>query len=532
MERQNSIDLSGMTFDSPLVNRTRPTSEIFLNTPHKNSIDYGLGPSSSSIGGLGSNTGFLPPQTGSAANSNAHFRQSFSHPHQFSHQSSNSVHHQHQHHHSFHQHNPSTHSLFGGTGSSFVPPFATATGGNDQIDQAAEQWLADLQLYQQTLEQMATVSLDKNFKDELSAIEQWFQMLSVGEQTAALYSLLQQTTPIQIRFFMTVLQQFANKDPLSSALSPTTSEFAHAPASPRQSEPTIPTSELPSTLLKQYNQQQHHHQQQPPAVPAPSKSPFMSPPSKEYAYNSFLGNNNASGNSSAGTNNQSKSPWSGSEIINRPRSAAPPENQLHPGGSSSQVGGGHQRYRSVHLTESNPSWASMMNTPTSTTFSGATSNSASKVNAEIANATAMKLAALGTVNGRIMLDDVKKYRRRGSYISDEDQKILEREFANMQLQDAAAAAAAQTTERPMTPSSKQGLPKKDVNYTEPELLEDIGGWLRTLRLHKYTDNLKDLDWKEMVQLSDEDLQKRGVTALGARRKMLKVFEQVRETHQF
>jgi len=47
-------------------------------------------------------------------------------------------------------------------------------------------------------------------------------------------------------------------------------------------------------------------------------------------------------------------------------------------------------------------------------------------------------------------------------------------------------------------------------------------------LHKYTDNLKDLKWTELIELDDEGLEKRGVNALGARRKMLKVFEQVKE----
>lgn len=52
--------------------------------------------------------------------------------------------------------------------------------------------------------------------------------------------------------------------------------------------------------------------------------------------------------------------------------------------------------------------------------------------------------------------------------------------------------------------------------------------MRSLRLHKYTDNLKDLKWDDLVQLDEKGLEARGVNALGARNKMLKVFEQVRE----
>lgn len=57
---------------------------------------------------------------------------------------------------------------------------------------------------------------------------------------------------------------------------------------------------------------------------------------------------------------------------------------------------------------------------------------------------------------------------------------------------------------------------------------DIPSWLRSLRLHKYTPVFQSMTWKEMVHLSDEELEKRGVAALGARRKMLKVFEKIKE----
>jgi hypothetical protein len=65
--------------------------------------------------------------------------------------------------------------------------------------------------------------------------------------------------------------------------------------------------------------------------------------------------------------------------------------------------------------------------------------------------------------------------------------------------------------------------------TDPALLSDIPSWLRSLRLHKYTDNLSDIKGgvPELAKLSDADLEKRGVSAIGARRKLLKCFEQVR-----
>lgn len=96
----------------------------------------------------------------------------------------------------------------------------TNSGNPDEMERAAQQWLADIDQYENTLEEMATATLDQDFKDELSAIEQWFRVLSEAERTAALYALLQQTTQVQIRFFIQVLQQMSKNLPMSGVLSP------------------------------------------------------------------------------------------------------------------------------------------------------------------------------------------------------------------------------------------------------------------------------------------------------------------------
>lgn len=95
-----------------------------------------------------------------------------------------------------------------------------ATNSDDAAEKAAQQWIADIDQYETTLEEMAAATLDQDFKDELSAIEQWFRVLSEPERTAALYALLQQTTQVQIRFFIQVLQQMAKSHPMSGVLSP------------------------------------------------------------------------------------------------------------------------------------------------------------------------------------------------------------------------------------------------------------------------------------------------------------------------
>jgi len=51
-------------------------------------------------------------------------------------------------------------------------------------------------------------------------LSEGFRVLSEAERTAALYSLLQHSTQMQIRFFITVLQQMARSDPMTALLSP------------------------------------------------------------------------------------------------------------------------------------------------------------------------------------------------------------------------------------------------------------------------------------------------------------------------
>lgn len=58
-----------------------------------------------------------------------------------------------------------------------------------------------------------------------------FRVLSEAERTAALYSLLQHSTPVQIRFFLSVLHHMAQADPMTAMLSPNPpagSSAAHA----------------------------------------------------------------------------------------------------------------------------------------------------------------------------------------------------------------------------------------------------------------------------------------------------------------
>ena len=257
----------------------------------------------------------------------------------------------------------------------------------------------------------------------------------------------------------------------------------------------------------------------------------------------------------------------------------------------------------------NASWASMTNTPMVPNFN--TQQAATQADM-VANATAMKLAALSTVNNRIALDDVRKFRRARSndgqgsqnqmplspganvLVMNESGHVLnsqtlnQQQLAALQLQQHAALGGHRSRPnspglamqggnysgiafaspqnngylaaydgsaglvssmnainlgqygmghsgshegyisdhsdmaRGRSPRGRRGTSKPPEDPTDPSLLQDIPNWLRSLRLHKYTDNLKDLKWTDLVELDDKGLEDRGVNALGARRKMLKV----------
>lgn len=67
---------------------------------------------------------------------------------------------------------------------------------------------------------MATASLDPKYKEEVHHVDQWFRYLNEAERTSTIYTLLQHSSQVQIKFFITVLQQMNNKDPLVDLMPP------------------------------------------------------------------------------------------------------------------------------------------------------------------------------------------------------------------------------------------------------------------------------------------------------------------------
>ncbi|KAL6715711.1 Flap-structured DNA-binding and RNA-binding protein [Lecanora helva] len=533
----------------------------------------------------------------------------------------------------------------------------------DPADKAAEQWIAEIDQCETTLEEMAGATTDQDFKDELTAIEQWFRVLSEAERTASLYSLLQQATKVQILFFIQTLEEMLRKHPMPGVLSPTKAGEQDG-ASSRMSEGTNKENSryslgrpLPSPGTKR------HSGLDPSTITAMFPDAAAAIAKKKAEYTQHTGNPPTSNRNSAvfgertslvapsiseptDTSKEnivqsSPAPWGQRPPDNRPKSSS----SQQPMGQFSQppTSAGLRSPRPLHLSGQsnlqstsinvpdnpnelpmlspynvgNASWASMTNTPMASNFN--TQQAATQADM-VANATAMKLAALSTVNNRIALDDVRKYRRARSNDGDNNaaqmplspglpqnvlvvnesgqvlnsQPLNAQQLASIQAQQQAAFAAQRSRPdspgiamqggnfgnvsfaapqnngyltaydasaapggnmgtlnlgqfgvghggthegylsdhsemtRGRSPRGRRGSSKPPEDPTDPSLLQDIPSWLRSLRLHKYTDNLKDFKWTELVELDDKGLEDRGVNALGARRKMLKVFEQVKE----
>ncbi|KAK9322929.1 hypothetical protein V1517DRAFT_338297 [Lipomyces orientalis] len=553
----------------------------------------------------------------------------------------------------------------------------------EHMDFLAEQWLSELENYEGTLDALtapssassasssspsnstsASSSTGNPFKSELSAIETWFScVLSEPERTAALYTLLQHTTQVQIRFFISVLRQMEMKrlDPAMVRMLDSESRVAVG-VKRTQQQPMQETKRASVTGLSRYEDESDQEvtlDEHASAGGARAISPIGSeksagrPPSVDLDLPSSSGSSNSSSEAAP----------------------APASTKFQFSASSSSPS-------SVPA-----SWASMRNTPVSKSASGSTSAPASAsvdaqttlANAEIiANATAMKLAALSTVNNRILLDsDVRKFRRKnllgqaaplssspfGGMMYNEAGQVVPvpaqmtpnyrppsvqqqafmtpspatssspfvsgsrgrkwqpqqpaqvpsslfsspasfqlqphtpakpqspsfqfpslslglgigsspfSDWYNMSSSPLSAAVASSpmptaqsastqqsksfqrgrpspspspstasttssssssksTSKNSFMPTSRADVtsPARDSSSQLPDnaLLNDIPAWLRSLRLHKYTDNLKDLKWEDLVHLSEDQLVDRGVSALGARRKMLKIFKTVRE----
>lgn len=298
-----------------------------------------------------------------------------------------------------------------------------------------------------------------------------------------------------------------------------------------------PKSADPSIHTK-YNQRSPPHQQLPHGYHHGQKEldRARSPTSHLYEKTNFL--QLAAGNKKSPTNGHSTN-------------GAPPSNPTNL----------NQPAGPAHLSHSN-------STSTNTSNSTSTNNPANS-DESLDMSAALKLGALATINSRVALDSSRK--NHGGYYhpipqqQQQQQTVKNPHYLNATYAESinralnsssvpatnskhhqvvASVPSAQSNLK-STPAKKsdsgssqnQSLPSNGSSSMPPEtsnieLLKNIPAWLKLLRLHKYTDCLKDIYWKELIELNDAQLEDKGVKALGARRKLLKAFDAVKASNSY
>ncbi|KAJ8326794.1 Flap-structured DNA-binding and RNA-binding protein [Batrachochytrium dendrobatidis] len=511
--------------------------------------------------------------------------------------------------------------------------------------EAIDKWFEDLSYYERTLEQMARARLDDHFREELRAIEQWFSVLSDPERTTALYTLLQNTTQVQIRFFVTVLQQMTQRDQLAGPLSPTQSATSATMQPVKATPASIPPSAIPEkepssevdyvsvnkmTAMRNSRRLYDRHSasfgddkfQQ---VVGTSR---LSCDNLEFPDDCNTGryispSNNANSNVKRISTSSTGSSLSGGAIgsnVMRPRSpiddvivstnwsmlppavserttslvgVEPPRitarttstqspliavplsllngnvSSFRQASSSSQpVSPAH---RPIHTPASPTSVGSSLVVPPRRSMvpigiEGTLTHNPSNHNslfpgAGMGSSTGAPLAAaarnknsaidelllqewgmgstaafsLGSGTGaggathQAAASGTTEMVATGASASIGATNSLNLQYATSEFSDDGGDYG---NTDPRSRSGTGGLHHKEKGKipesVDLEAIKDIPSWLRSLRLHKYTPIFENDNWRAMIMLGEDDLIQRGVAALGARRKMMKVFELVRK----
>jgi len=378
------------------------------------------------------------------------------------------------------------------TSAAELAPAPGPNGGQGTVPSTAlglDLWLENFRKYELTLQEVTKASADTKFKDELNAIEKWFKVLSEAERTASVYSLLLHSNQEQIRFFITVLQQMIRPDvpkpaeppveapakksvrivrPPSLDLSPLGSPTTPTPITTKDHVSLLPTdgenTEIPPDLVR---------------------STLKLETSLSVGGDDHKNPDSATAEGLPGMGLMS--PYHLNVLANAglSKEAQVLAVQLLASGIFQPVTDPSQAKRQAagkkppHLGD-----AKNWRTPTSAKYP------ASALRSSGLRATVLKGASLKSATPQ-----------------------------SAGLQSAGLKSAG-------IDSASLGTPREED--FQPEMLDDIPTWLRSLRLHKYTACFDGLTWQEMVVLDDATLESKGIAALGARRRLLRTFEHVRK----
>ncbi|KAF5351900.1 hypothetical protein D9756_007479 [Leucocoprinus leucothites] len=402
-----------------------------------------------------------------------------------------------------------------------IPPNGATLEGLDH-------WLKDFQKYEAILAEMAKASADNKFRDELATIEQWFKVLSESERTASVYTLLQHSTQDQIRFFMAVLQKMIkpgeseiNASDSADATKPKNSKAGLRPPSLNIPLPGSPSTPIPTITSKAHDS----------AAALLGESKRLNLPRSPLRQTPLSPLVTQDGPLITPAHDKSWASLVNTPLVPMFQKPDPNRSDVSGSGTTTSAGlgitqAGSTGNKGPGLAAINPATLNMLAT------SGLTND-------------AQLLAVQLVMSGILQPTDItttaskqdqavppqsagKKKSGHGNWRAPSSAK-----YPGSALRSSAPKSSGVKSSGLKSSGLKSNgldsasMESPRVEDFDPELLKDIPAWLRSLRLHKYTARFEGMTWQEMVALDDGVLEKKGVTALGARRRLLRTFDHVR-----
>jgi len=370
-----------------------------------------------------------------------------------------------------------------------APASGQANGAPLPAIEGFDRWIKDFQKYESILNEMAKVSADTKYKDELDTIEKWFKVLNEPERTTALYTLLQHSTQDQLRFFVAVSQQMirpqeSKPSPVAEPqVRPKLGKLSFRPPSLNLPDLESPVTPTPVTAKESAIEEQSHHSLLAQAV--------MNREAQSQATPSVEGN------------------WS--NLVNTPMIPM------------------FQKDKNPKDTKPLSSTASLPGFPGINPYTlNMLANAGLSAEAQVL-AAQLVMSGLVQPTGLAAQSSAKpKKPQAPNWRTPTSARYPASALGGLRSSSGLKSSGLKSSglTAPQTPLSAMDSPREED--FDPEMLKDIPGWLRSLRLHKYTSAFDGLTWEQMVVLDDATLETKGVAALGARRRLLRTFEHVRK----
>ncbi|KAI9020113.1 hypothetical protein CLU79DRAFT_704395 [Phycomyces nitens] len=395
------------------------------------------------------------------------------------------------------------------------------------------------------LEDVAVASLDQEFKDELQHINQWLRCRSDAERTAALYSVVQNASQIQIRFLITVLQQLA-QDPLNtpagqdkglpvnvaSSVVSTESEYEMRrrqlyPPSRRPSRPSI--CHRLSSALSEPDDLRRRHDFFPRTLGRPQELLYekaVAARTQIQAHTSIScafprHQPSLSASTSASVSTSVSTPESKSLFADWPFPLSRKDtNAVTPIGHPVDDPWSFKKKKDLDLP-----WARTIK------------EDQAEEDLHKPAIDTQRLRSPSLLAPPSLYEHNDDQSESDASLTSKDQSLTgtarrrKRSSAARALKDKLAAEAVDFDlmkgKRIIIISYKNTHTHTHIYiYIYIDFYIDVQNWLRSLRLHKYGHAFVGLEWQQVIRMTDADMLREGVNTIGARRKLLKVFENV------